>query len=138
MAIIEDSEQFRKPRPMTLKSDLTSKIGRCSVCARRRTGDYENRQPLPPRRVVLPDPSELIRPNQPDQRFGFRTPSQPSQPRQQPPQYPPQYPPIQTSPSRIPNQGLRQRPRTRGRARTRRPPPAYGPYAYRQPTPRAQ
>lgn len=32
LAVIEEDEQFRKPKQQTLKSDQTSKISRCSVC----------------------------------------------------------------------------------------------------------
>ncbi|KAG5675946.1 hypothetical protein PVAND_005803 [Polypedilum vanderplanki] len=32
LTVIEDSEQFRKPKQQTLKADQTSKISRCSVC----------------------------------------------------------------------------------------------------------
>lgn len=32
LTVIEDSEQFKKPRQQTLKADQTSKISRCSVC----------------------------------------------------------------------------------------------------------
>ena len=32
LTVIEDSEQFKKPRQQTLKADQTSKVSRCSVC----------------------------------------------------------------------------------------------------------
>lgn len=35
MAVIEDSEQFKRPRQQTLKADQTSKVSRCSVCRKK-------------------------------------------------------------------------------------------------------
>lgn len=32
LSVIEDHEQFKKPRPQTLKADQTSKVSRCTVC----------------------------------------------------------------------------------------------------------
>lgn len=34
LATINDHEMFRKPRPQTLKADLTTRVSRCAVCLR--------------------------------------------------------------------------------------------------------
>lgn len=50
MTVIEDSEQFKRPKPATLKADQTSKVSRCSVC-RKKPNIFA------PRKVNLPSES---------------------------------------------------------------------------------
>lgn len=54
LTVIEDHEQFKKPRQQTLKADQTSKISRCTVC-RKMDKSYRARRPV----VSLPSASAL-------------------------------------------------------------------------------
>lgn len=46
LTVIEDNEQFKKPRQQTLKADQTSKISRCTVC-RKMDRSFRTRANLP-------------------------------------------------------------------------------------------
>lgn len=61
MAIINDNDMFRKPRPDTLKADLTSKVSRCAVCMRRRITETVRRPPPPSPQIYYPELTELER-----------------------------------------------------------------------------
>lgn len=55
LTVIEDHEQFQRPRQQTLKADQTSKISRCSVC-RKKDRTFRSSRPSTP----LPNASALL------------------------------------------------------------------------------
>lgn len=69
LTVIDDSKMFKKPEPITLKSDFTSKVSRCTVCRKKdrivhhHTGSLPTASELlrPVYRVVHPPPTNVRR-----------------------------------------------------------------------------
>lgn len=78
LTVIEDHEQFKKPRQQTLKADQTSKVSRCTVC-RKMDRSFRTKASLPSASAFSQKAVETFNPQR------FDEPQQPPPPRRRRP-----------------------------------------------------